>query len=213
MQADSLAMKDGRVIASAHHQASSGLPIASSGLPMDPLSRAAIQGQQLQQSQLNQLPPLQIQSQQHQHHQRQQQQHQQRDAHSKCTSVRCTPPQSPVPTAAKCHENVSYTTKNFQQDQLQQQTLLQQQQMTLQQQQQLLLQQQQQQQTVQQTKQTESKSKKCHEEVTHRERKPSHGHGKKCHEHVVTTTKNFDQTVIRQQLLQTQQNEMQMLLE
>merc|ERR1712087_931850 len=100
--------------------------------------------------------------------QQQQTQPQQRDSHSKCHSVRCTPPPSPT---SKCHANVTYTTKNFQQD-------LQQQQMTLQQQQQTLLQHQQQtsqQQIVnseQQQHNVERKQRKskCHEEVIHSER-------------------------------------------
>ena len=37
--------------------------------------------------------------------------------------------------------------------------------------------------------------------------------GKKCHENVVTTTKNYDQILIQQQILQQQQMEMQLLLE
>merc|ERR1711862_848431 len=111
MQADALATKDGQVVFSGHHQ-------TSSGLPMDPLSRAAIQGQQMMKPPIpTPLPQLQVQTQQLP--QQQQQQHQQRDAHSKCHSIRCTPPLSP--TSQKCHETLNYTTKNIQQDRLQQQ--------------------------------------------------------------------------------------------
>ena len=94
-----------------------------------------------------------------------------------------TPPLSPGPT--KCHETLSYTTKNFQQ---QQQTVVQQQQTITQQQheQKTVIQQQQQQlqnngdideqQKLQlQQQQQKQKHKKCHEEVTHSEKKHSHG--------------------------------------
>merc|ERR1712168_969139 len=93
MQAEALATKDGQVVFSGHHQ-------TSSGHPMDPLSRAAIQGQQMMKPPIpTPIPQLQVQTQlqlpQQQQQsllQQQQQQHQQRDAHSKCHSIRCTPP-------------------------------------------------------------------------------------------------------------------------
>merc|ERR1719187_3004788 len=60
MQSDSLATQDGKIISSAHHQAASGTPI-------DPLSRAAIQGQQMQRPPIpSPLPQLQLQHQQQQ---------------------------------------------------------------------------------------------------------------------------------------------------
>merc|ERR1712228_219408 len=208
MQTDASATKDGQIVSSSHHQ-------AASGLPMDPLSRAAIQGQQMLKPPIpNPLPQLQVQTQQLQQEQQQQQQqqqhYQQRDAHSKCHSVRCTPP--PSPTQKKCHETLNYTTKNLQQEQLQQHNEFQQQLTTIQQQQRAIIQKQQLSMMngdiQQEQNQTENKPKKCHEEVTHREKK--HSRGKKCHEHVVTTTKNYDQILIQQQLLQQQQTEMQL---
>merc|ERR1712142_778128 len=151
---------------SGHHQ-------TSSGLPMDPLSRAAIQGQQMMKPPIpTPLPQLQLQvqtqqlpQQQQQSLLQQQQQHQQRDAHSKCHSIRCTPPLSP--TSQKCHETLNYTTKNIQQDQLQQQAEFQQQLTTIQQQQQAILQQQQL--TMMNgdiLQEQQQGNKKCHENVT-----------------------------------------------